>query len=197
MRGDAVTTEHLYRYFQSREESGMGVKGFVKDLLAPRRKTVTALDDVNLTIGKGELFGLLGPNGAGKTTFIKILCTLLSPSKGIVKLAGREVVAEAGAVRRLVGVVLGGERALYWRLSGWENMWFFSQLYGIPRDMAKRRIEYLLGLVGLTDRAHERVEGYSKGMKQRLHLARGLINDPELESWVKLIPSRVIEKIVE
>jgi len=158
----------------------MGLTGFFRDLLTPRHKKITALEDVNITIRSGELFGLLGPNGAGKTTLVKILCTLLSPSSGVVRVADRDVVEEADAVRRLVGVVLGGERALYWRLSGWENLWFFSQLYGIPRYIARERIRYLLELVGLADRAHERVEGYSKGMKQRLHLARGLINDPDV-----------------
>jgi len=180
LAGDAITTEHLCRFFRVREESGSGISGFFKDLVTPKRKTVTALDDVRLTIRTSELFGLLGPNGAGKTTFIKILCTLLLPSKGVAKIGGRDVIEEAAEVRRLVGVVLGGERALYWRLSGWENLWFFSQLYGIPGDFARQRIKYLLDLVGLADRAHERVEGYSKGMKQRLHLARGLINDPEV-----------------
>lgn len=164
----------------SRQERITGLRSFVKNIVSPTKKRIVALEGVNLTVPEGELFGLLGPNGAGKTTFIKILCTLLLPSHGVARVGGHDVIREADKVRQIVGVVLGGERALYWRLTGRENLWFFSQLYNIRRSEARKRIEELLAVVGLSDRADERVEGYSKGMKQRLHLARGLLNDPKI-----------------
>ncbi len=139
-----------------------------------------AIDGFSLEVKEGELFGLLGPNGAGKTTLIKILSTLLLPTSGTASVLGHDVVTEADAIRRRIGVVLGGERALYWRLTARENLRFFADLYDVPREEARPRIDHLLQRVGLSDRADERVENYSKGMKQRLHIARGLLNDPEL-----------------
>ncbi|MEB3787240.1 MAG: ABC transporter ATP-binding protein [Desulfurococcales archaeon] len=145
-----------------------------------RLRVVRALDGVSLRIREGSLYSLLGPNGAGKTTLVKILSTLLIPDGGWARVSGFDVVSEARRVRERIGVVLGGERALYWRLSAWDNLWFFSQLYGLPAGEARRRIRELLDLVGLSEWAHVRVENYSKGMKQRLHIARGLLNDPEV-----------------
>ncbi len=139
-----------------------------------------AIDGLDLEVREGELFGLLGPNGAGKTTFIKILSTLLLPTSGTASVLGHDVATEADAIRRRIGVVLGGERALYWRLTARENLRFFADLYDVRRDVAAPRIDELLTRVGLADRADERVENYSKGMKQRLHIARGLLTEPEL-----------------
>ncbi len=173
-------------------------------LLSKRR--VKALRGVSLRIQKGTLYSLLGPNGAGKTTLVKILATLLIPDAGWARVAGFDVAREAVEVRKRVGVVLGGERALYWRLTGWSNLWFFSQLYGIPPSEARRRIRELIELVGLQGWEHVRVENYSKGMKQRLHIARGLLNDPEVllldEPTIGLDPAaarevrRLIRRIV-
>jgi ABC-2 type transport system ATP-binding protein len=149
-----------------------------------RRKPIvparTALASVDLDVRRGELFGLLGPNGAGKTTLVKILSTLLLPTSGEALVAGHDVAKDEQAVRKKVGVVLGGDRALYWRLTARENLWYFSQLYDMRSDDADRRIDEVLALVGLTDRANDKVEDYSKGMKQRLHIARGLLTDPEI-----------------
>lgn len=145
-----------------------------------RKRRVKALRGVSLRIPQGSLYSLLGPNGAGKTTLVKILATLLIPDSGSATVAGFDVAREPVEVRKRVGVVLGGERALYWRLSGWDNLWFFSQLYGIPPREARERIRSLIDLVGLSGWEHVRVENYSKGMKQRLHIARGLLNDPEV-----------------
>lgn len=156
------------------------MRQIVRSKIRPSRQRVLAVDRVDLEVGRGELFGLLGPNGAGKTTLVKLLCTLLLPTSGRAWVGGYDVVKEPGKVRQRLGVVLGGERALYWRLTGRENLWFFSQLYNIPRRRAQRRIDELLELVGLRDRGNDRVENYSKGMKQRLHLARGLLNEPEI-----------------
>ncbi len=174
----AIEMIGLTKVFRGGRETRSGFGGTVLNKLRPARKDIVAVDKVDLKIRQGELFGLLGPNGAGKTTLIKMLCTLLIPTSGSAKVAGFDIVKQSHQVRRSIGVVLGGERALYWRLTGRENLWFFSQLYNIPGAESKRRISELLDLVGLTDRADERVEAYSKGMKQRLHIARGLINDP-------------------
>jgi ABC-2 type transport system ATP-binding protein len=133
---------------------------------------------IDFEVSEGELFGLLGPNGAGKTTTIKMLVTLLIPSSGSARVLGHDVVSDARAVRRKIGYVFGGDRGAYERLSGLDNLRYFSELYGVPPKVQKRRIPELLELVGLTGREKERVEGYSRGMKQRLHIARGLLHDP-------------------
>ena len=146
----------------------------------PKKPAFTALAGVDLDVRRGELFGLLGPNGAGKTTLVKILSTLLLPTDGEAAVAGMDVRREAHEIRKRVGVVLGGDRALYWRLTARENLWYFSQLYDMPSAKAKAEIERVLGVVGLLDRADDRVENYSKGMKQRLHIARGLLTDPDI-----------------
>ena len=139
-----------------------------------------ALAGIDLTIQRGELFGLLGPNGAGKTTTTKILTTLLLPDSGTATVLGIDVVRETSAVRRRIGFVFGGERGLYWRLSGLDNLRYFADLYGIPPEVSRRRIADLLDRLGLAGRERDKVEQYSRGMKQRLHLARGLLNDPEV-----------------
>jgi ABC-2 type transport system ATP-binding protein len=175
-----IEARGLVKEFDRSEEKGESFLEVVRNKVNPRKRRIVAVDKVSLDITRGEMFGLLGPNGAGKTTLIKLLCTLLLPTSGSARVAGHDVVREAELVRRKVGVVLGGERALYWRLTARENLWFFSQLYDIPEKEAKRRIRELLELVGLAERADDRVENYSKGMKQRLHIARGLINEPEI-----------------
>jgi ABC-2 type transport system ATP-binding protein len=145
-----------------------------------RRRTVEveALRGVGFAVEKGELFGLLGPNGAGKTTTIKVLVTLLVPTAGEARVLGYDVVRDAREVRKRIGYVFGGERGLYDRLSGLDNLRYFAELYGVAPREQKRRIAEVLELVGLTGRERERVEGYSRGMKQRLHVARGLLHDP-------------------
>jgi ABC-2 type transport system ATP-binding protein len=143
-----------------------------------RALEVEAVKGITFEIGEGELFGLLGPNGAGKTTTIKMLITLLIPTDGWARVLGHDVVAEAREVRRCIGYVFGGERGIYERLSALDNLRYFSELYGLTGREQKRRIPELLELVGLTGREKERVEGYSRGMRQRLHIARGLLHDP-------------------
>src|ERR671922_1566039 len=143
-----------------------------------RVKEIEAVRGVSFEIGKGELFGLLGPNGAGKTTTIKMLITLLIPTSGSARVLGYDVVKDAREVRKRVGYVFGGDRGAYERLSGLDNLRYFAELYGVPPRVQKRRIPELLELVGLTGRERERVEGYSRGMRQRLHIARGLLHDP-------------------
>jgi ABC-2 type transport system ATP-binding protein len=145
-----------------------------------RVKEIEAVRGVSFGIEKGELFGLLGPNGAGKTTTIKMLITLLIPTSGTGRVLGYDVVKDAREVRKRIGYVFGGERGVYERLSGYDNLRYFAELYGVPSRIQKQRIEELLELVGLKGREQERAEGYSRGMKQRLHVARGLLHDPEV-----------------
>ena len=163
----AIEAEKLRRTY--RQTSGF---------LRRRTKTIEAVRGIDFEVNEGELFGLLGPNGAGKTTTIKMLVTLLIPTSGAARVLGHDVVRDARAVRRKIGYVFGGDRGAYERLSGLDNLRYFSELYGVPPKVQKRRIPELLELVGLMGREKERVEGYSRGMKQRLHIARGLLHDP-------------------
>jgi ABC-2 type transport system ATP-binding protein len=141
---------------------------------------VEAVRGVSFEVEAGELFGLLGPNGAGKTTTIKMLITLLLPTAGTARVLGLDVVENAREVRKRIGYVFGGDRGLYERLPALDNLRYFAELYGVPPREQKRRIHELLELVGLIGREKERVEGYSRGMRQRLHIARGLLHDPEV-----------------
>jgi ABC-2 type transport system ATP-binding protein len=143
-----------------------------------RAMDVEAVRGVSFEIDSGELFGLLGPNGAGKTTTIKMLITLLIPTSGSASVLGYDVVRDAREVRRRIGYVFGGDRGLYERLSAYDNLRYFAELYAVPAREQRPRIEELLDLVGLAGREKERVEGYSRGMRQRLHIARGLLHDP-------------------
>ncbi len=139
-----------------------------------------AVRGIDLAIAPGELFGLLGPNGAGKTTTIRVLCTLLLPTSGSVRVLGLDVVRDAREVRRRIGYVFGGDRGLYDRLSAYDNLRYFAELYALEPRRIRARIGEVLETVGLAGRERERVEGYSRGMRQRLHLARGLLHDPEV-----------------
>ena len=139
---------------------------------------VQAVRGVSFEVADGELFGLLGPNGAGKTTTIKMLITLLIPTSGSASVLGYDVVRDAREVRKRIGYVFGGDRGLYERLSALDNLRYFAELYAVPPAEQKPRIAELLDLVGLAGREKERVEGYSRGMRQRLHIARGLLHDP-------------------
>ncbi|MFC4066226.1 ABC transporter ATP-binding protein [Actinoplanes subglobosus] len=143
-----------------------------------RRQVVTAVDSVSFQVQRGELFGLLGPNGAGKTTTIKMLISLLLPTGGGARVLGFDVVGQAKDVRRNIGYVFGGDRGLYSRLSAMDNLKYFAELYAVPHRIRDRRIAELLAVVGLEGREQERVEGYSRGMRQRLHIARGMLHSP-------------------
>ena len=164
----AVSARELRRTFKTRQ----GIRRVTKE--------VEAVKGVSFDIAPGELFGLLGPNGAGKTTTIKMLITLLLPTSGSASVLGHDVVTDVRDVRRRIGYVFGGDRGLYERLNGLDNLRYFSELYGVPPREQKKRIGELLELVGLTGREKEKVEGYSRGMRQRLHIARGLLHDPDV-----------------
>ena len=166
---DAIEVSHLKRVFKSQ----IGV-------IKRTNREVLAVDDVTFGIQEGELFGLLGPNGAGKTTTVKMLTTLLIPTLGSATVKGFDIVSQADEVRKRIGFIFGGERGLYWRLSGIDNLRYFASLYNLDYEVTKKRIPKLLELVGLKGRGDEKVEGYSRGMKQRLHVARTLLHDPEV-----------------
>ncbi|HLG71645.1 MAG TPA: ATP-binding cassette domain-containing protein [Chloroflexota bacterium] len=137
-----------------------------------------AVDTVSFDIHEGEIFGLLGPNGAGKTTTIRMLCTLLEPTSGTARINGYDVVKQSDAVRQNLGAVLTGERSIYWKLTGRENLSYFAALYHLPPDVAKRRVRELLERLELATRADEYVERYSSGMKQRIAIAKALLANP-------------------
>ncbi|WP_405109635.1 ABC transporter ATP-binding protein [Micromonospora sp. NBC_01405] len=147
-----------------------------------RRKAeeTVALGGVTLTVDDSEVLGLLGPNGAGKTTLVKILSTVLLPTSGTARVLGKDLVTDPQTVRENVGVVFGGERGLYPRISARQNLAFWAALYRLDRRTARTRCSELLERMGLADRADEPVETFSRGMKQRLHLARGLIHGPRI-----------------
>lgn len=148
--------------------------------LGKSQKSVEALKGISFSIEEGEIFGLLGPNGAGKSTMIKILTTMLLPTSGVVKVMGLDVSTEEKEIRKKINFVFGGERSLYWRLSARDNLAYFADIYRIPKKEQNNLIEHSLVSVGLLDVQNQRVETFSKGMKQRLQIARSLLNKPKI-----------------
>jgi ABC-2 type transport system ATP-binding protein len=155
-------------------ESIIEVKNLVKIF-----DDVTAVNDVNFTVGGGEKFAFLGPNGAGKTTTIKMLTTILHPTSGTISLNGHDVRNDSDAVRRSFGIVFQ-DPSLDDELTAYENMEFHGILYSVPRDLRRKRIDELLKLVDLEDRRHDLVKEFSGGMKRRLEIARGLLHHPKI-----------------
>jgi ABC-2 type transport system ATP-binding protein len=162
------------------ETQGIGRVYQLKNVRKGAAKSLTALEGVDLTVRRGELFGLLGPNGAGKTTLIKILTTLLSPTSGSARVAGFDVTKETAKVRTRINMVSGGESSGYGLLTVRENLWMFSQFYGIPSKDAHRRIGELLEIVGLADRADTKCSDLSTGLRQKMNIVRGFLTDPEV-----------------
>lgn len=136
------------------------------------------LDHVDLEVARGEITALLGPNGAGKSTLMRIIATVMEPTSGTIRIDEVDRVDDPAAARRVLGMVIGDERSHYWRISGRENIAFFTRLRGVPRDEALERADELLSLVDLADAADQPVLEYSSGMRARLSLARSLIGDP-------------------
>ncbi|MEE8419325.1 MAG: ABC transporter ATP-binding protein [Dehalococcoidales bacterium] len=162
-----IECENVRRTYKTRTRTGQ------------KRETV-ALKNLSFQVPEGIVFGLLGPNGAGKTTTIRILSTLLIPDSGKATVGGFDVVKEASKVRRKIGLILGGERGLYGRLTAQENLRYFAALNHMSSALSRTRVAEVIKMVGLTDASDRPVEQYSRGMKQRLHVARGLLADPEI-----------------
>lgn len=164
----AILTENLDRVYKIRG----GKKSEPRELVA--------LKDVNLEVHRGELFGLLGPNGAGKTTLIKILTTLLAPTHGRAWVAGFDVEKEPEKVRPRINMVSGGESSGYGLLTVRENLWMFSQFYGLDSREANKRIKQLLEVVGMGDRLNTKSSDLSTGLRQKMNIVRGFLTDPEV-----------------
>jgi len=170
MSNYAIETKDLGRVYK--------IRGNKKE--SQIRKELIALQDVNLTVERGELFGLLGPNGAGKTTLIKILTTLLAPTSGWARVAAHDVIKTPNLVRPLINMVSGGESSGYGLLTVRENLWMFSQFYGMPSKEANERIVELLKIVGLEDRIHTKSSDLSTGLRQKMNIVRGFLTNPEV-----------------
>lgn len=168
---DRIVASHLVKDYELKEKQGL--------FRPKRRKMVHAVKDISVEIPKGKITGLLGINGAGKTTTIRMLSSIIVPTSGTLVMDGVDAVSNHLWVKERINVISGGERNLYWRLTAAENLQYFGNLYGIGGKVLDERIQRLLTIVGLRDAADTPVERYSKGMKQRLQIARGLINDPE------------------
>lgn len=164
----SVRTENLTKTYFPRHRKG---------LFRSEVRPVEALEDLTLQIRPGEIFGLLGPNGAGKTTLIKCLTTLLLPSRGDAWVNGYHVVGEENAVRASVGCMLMGERGLYWKLTGRENLEFFGALYHLPSAVRRRRATEILTLLGMQELADRTAETYSSGQKMYLAFGKALVHD--------------------
>jgi ABC-2 type transport system ATP-binding protein len=141
--------------------------------------SLKAVDALTFTVEAGEVFGMLGPNGAGKTTTVRLINGLLAPSSGSVRVLGLDPITQGDAVRAQTGV-LTETPSLYERHNAGDNLLLFGKLYGVPRDKLAARVDATLAELGLSQRAQEKVGGYSKGMKQRLALARALLHEPQL-----------------
>jgi ABC-2 type transport system ATP-binding protein len=164
---NSVEVQSLSKTFETKEGP----------LLRKVPKKVVAVDGISFSVPKGEIFGLLGPNGAGKTTTIKMLCTLITPTSGDAFVNGYSVARDQQKVRENLGVMLTGERTLYWKLTGRENLEYFAALYHLDPLDARKRIDELLDLVGLRQHEHTFVENYSTGMRVRLSFAKAILND--------------------
>lgn len=171
----AIQTTNLTKTFKYKNQTTEG--GLFK-----RKKTVTvnAINDLHLSIKRGELFGLLGPNGAGKTTLVKMLCTLLPPTNGTATVNGYDIIKQQMQVKRSLGTLFSvGERGFFWRLNGYRNLEFYAAIYNVPRHKRQQRILEVLNLVGL-ENAQDLYQKYSGGMKRKLALARTLLPDPPI-----------------
>jgi len=195
----AVETKDLYRVFKRKRRSRKERK------LEPgpkKGKEVVALRDVNIRVNDGELFGLLGPNGAGKTTLIKILATLLLPTSGEAWVAGYNVAENPFDIRMRINMVSGGETSGYGLLTARENVWMFSQFYGVPSKIAKQRADELFKVFGLWEKRNQKMRTLSSGERQKMGMVRGFVTDPgiifldEPTLGLDVNASRVIRKFI-
>ncbi|MDI6861499.1 MAG: ABC transporter ATP-binding protein [Caldisericia bacterium] len=144
------------------------------------KRIIEALKNINIEVNRGEIFGLLGPNGAGKTTLIKILTTILLPTTGKAYVLGFDVEKDTLKIREKINMVSGGEWAGYGILTVKENLWMFSQFYGIPSKLAKKEIEKYLEIFDLKEEANTKISNLSTGMRQKMNFIRGILSDPEV-----------------
>lgn len=169
----AIQTINLIKKFKTKTATGK--------LFNRKIQSVNAINNLNLTIKKGEVFGLLGPNGAGKTTLVKVLCTLLPPDQGTATVNGFDVLKQQMRVKESIGTLFSvGERGFFWRLSGYSNLEFFAAINNVPRKGRHERIMEVLQLVGMEEKAFVVFQKYSGGMKRKLALARALLPDPPI-----------------
>ena len=145
-----------------------------------RKVSVTALNHVSLTIETGETVGLIGENGAGKTTLLRTIATLLEPTEGRVQVNGNDTLLNPEKIKKNMGVLFGGETGLYDRLTARENLEYAATLYGMSKHETKVRIDELARMFGMRDYLNRKVDGFSKGMRQKVAIARTLIHDPEM-----------------
>ena len=201
-----IHADQLVKKFSQRKaENGKTKTSKFRSLFSkrPPKKFLTAVDGVSLQIKPGEVFGLLGPNGAGKTTTIRMLCTLLEPTSGTATLNGYDILKQPNKVRQSLGTVLAGDRSIYWKMTGRENLEYFAALFHIPPKVARQRIDELLDRMELTARADDLVEKYSTGMKQRIAISKALIARPPIllldEPTLGLDPqaARMVRELVE
>jgi ABC-2 type transport system ATP-binding protein len=148
--------------------------------LAKSYKSRQVVRDLSLELASGEVVGLLGPNGAGKTTCVKILATLLAPTSGSVRMDGVDIARQPRYMQRVCGVTFAGDRGLYTRLSARDNLRFFGTMYGLSGRTLRDQCDKVLAFTGLGDRAGDRVEVLSHGMRQRLHIARAILHSPRI-----------------
>ncbi len=194
----AVETKDLYRVFKRKRKKKRKQEPGENN----NEKEVVALDDVNIRVNEGELFGLLGPNGAGKTTLIKILATLLLPTKGDAWVAGYNVADKPFNVRMKINMVSGGETSGYGLLTARENVWMFSQFYGVPSKVAKARADELFKTFGLYEKRNQKMRTLSSGERQKMSMVRGFVTDPEIifldepTLGLDVNASRIIRKFV-
>jgi ABC-2 type transport system ATP-binding protein len=175
IKSSAVETKDLAKYFTA---STTLLNFFPR--VFKKKPVLKAVDGVNIQVEKGEIFGLLGPNGAGKTTLIKMLCTLIIPTRGEAFVNGYDISKNGELVRKSIGLVSGEERSFYWRLTGKENLKFFGTLYGMRTRELKRKIDEIVDLLDMKEYAGLRFDEYSTGMKQHLAIARSLLSDAQV-----------------
>ncbi|MBC1972333.1 ATP-binding cassette domain-containing protein [Listeria welshimeri] len=145
-----------------------------------RKKSTTAVDHVSFHVGKGRIVGLVGENGAGKTTILRSIATLVSQGEGTISVAGYDTLKQAEEVKNHIGVLFGGETGLYDRLTARENLLYFGGLYGLPKHTLKNRIDDLSQRFGMRKELDRTVGGFSRGMRQKVAIARAVIHDPEV-----------------
>jgi ABC-2 type transport system ATP-binding protein len=156
------------------------VSGLSKTYRKRGRPPVHAVRPLDLLVPRGQIFGFLGPNGAGKTTTIKMLCGLITPDGGRVRLEGYDVQRQRGAAMRQIGAVLEGTRNVHWRLSAWQNLEYFGGIKGAAGAPFRALAEALLHDLGLWERRHDQLQGFSRGMQQQVAIACALIADPPI-----------------